>query len=152
MSNQSYYKDRLGFDPNEASLYEAGGSPHKGDRYTSTPVRQAQKHHHYGNGNGATPDRFQSPSRGSYDSPHEGTPSKKSRQQQQQQSQQSVNNSSYLSESQNQSVYEESLTQFKGTTTVMSMWEHFVDNTDFLGTLFDDQTRFARCVLCAVSV
>lgn len=130
MSNQSYYKDRLGFDPNDAaSLYDGGsggGSPVKGDRYTSTPVRQAQKHHHYGNGNG-TPDRYQSPGRG-YDS-HEGTPSKKSKQQQQQQQQ--ANNSSYLSESQNQSVYEESLTQFKGT---MSIWERFVDNWDILGT------------------
>lgn len=143
MSNQSYYKDRLGFDPNEASLYDgsSGGvdarSPVKGDRYTSTPVRQAQKHH-YGNGNG-TPDRYQSPARGGYDS-HEGTPSKKPKQQQQQQQQQSFgNNSSYLSESQNQSVYEESLTQFKGT---MSLWEHFVDNWDILGTTKDQ--RFAK--------
>lgn len=139
MSNQSYYKDRLGFDPNDATLYDAAGSPIKGsggvtggDRYTSTPVRQAQKHHHYGNGNG-TPDRYQSPSRGGYDS-HDGTPSKKSKQHQQSANYSSVsvsvNNSSYLSESQNQSVYEESLTQFKGT---MSLWEHFVDNWDVLG-------------------
>lgn len=142
MSNQSYYKDRLGFDPNDASLYDGnsgGGSPIKGDRYTSTPVqRQAQKHHHYGNGNG-TPDRYQSPGRGGgYDS-HEGTPSKKSKQHQQQQQQ--ANNSSYLSESQNQSVYEESLTQFKGT---MSVWEHFVDNNDIIGTITGREMRVQR--------
>ena len=145
MSNQSYYKDRLGFDPNEASLYDGhgGGTPVKGgERYTSTPTRQAAKHHHFGNGNGTTPtpDRYHSPARGGYDS-HEGTPSKKSRHQQ------SMNqSSSYLSESQNQSVYEESLTQFKGT---MSMWEYFVDNTDFIGTDISGETwwmcgRFAK--------
>lgn len=126
MSNQSYYKDRLGFDPNE-SLYDGSGGGRHGDRYSSTPVRQAQKHH-YGNGNGS-PHRHQSPAHGGYDS-QDGTPSKRSKQQQQQQQQQFANNS-YLNESQNQSVYEESLTQFKGT---MSIWEHFVDNWDILGT------------------
>lgn len=147
MSNQSYYKDRLGFDPNEAALYDGNGSPIKGgDRYTSTPVRQAHKHH-YGNGNG-TPDRYQSPGRGGNDS-HDGTPSKKSKQQQQQTqySSSSLNNSSYLSESQNQSVYEESLTQFKGT---MSLWEHFVDNWDILGT-YCNAKEHSRPKVCALN-
>lgn len=145
MSNQSYYKDRLGFDPNDA-LYDGSGSPLKGgggERYTSTPVRQAQKHH-YGNGNG-TPHRHQSPAagHGGYDS-HESTPSKRSKhQQQQQQNQQNQSQQhSYLNESQNQSVYEESLTQFKGT---MSLWEHFVDNWDILGI----HAQRSSCQVCA---
>lgn len=144
MSNQSYYKDRLGFDPNDA-LYDGSGSPLKGggggERYTSTPVRQAQKHH-YGNGNG-TPHRHQSPAagHGGYDS-HESTPSKRSKHQQQQNQQNQSQQHSYLNESQNQSVYEESLTQFKGT---MSLWEHFVDNWDILGI----RAQRSSCQVCA---
>lgn len=130
MSTQSYYKDRLGFDPKEA-LYDGpvkggkGGGGGGGGRNTSSSSSRHQNHHNHSNSS----NHFDQ-----YDSP-----AKKQKQQQQP--------GTYLNESQNQSVYEESLTQFKGT---MSVWEYFVDNWDIIGTWWWSR-NFNYQVLCASS-
>lgn len=136
MSSQSYYKDRLGFDPREA-LYDGpvkGGSRghSQNSQYTSSTAN--------GNDNYATP------------------PKKQKQQQQQQQSHQSQSHQSQSHQSLNQSQheqspqggYEDALTQFKGT---MSLWEHFVENTDIIGMLVKEskiqiQTKMHADVSC----
>lgn len=99
MSTQSYYKDRLGFDPREA-LYDG---PVKGSRGHS------QNSHYVSNGN----------------NDHYATPPKKHKQQHHASYQQSSHEPTP-----EQSGYEDALTQFKGS---MSVWEHFVENSDKLG-------------------
>lgn len=112
MTTQSYYKDRLGFDPREA-LYESADNVHSaGGRHSSSPAR----HHHHSSSH-------------HYQQYH---------QQVQQHSRISVspgNHYDYDSpaakkQRQSQGGYEDALTQFKGT---MSIWEYFIENTDMLG-------------------
>lgn len=107
MSTQSYYKDRLGFDPREA-LYDG---PVKGSRGHS------QTSHYVSNGNNTD---------------HYATPPKKQKQQNYQQS----SHAPYQQQQQHDQSpqvagYEDALTQFKGS---MSLWEYFVENSDKLGT------------------
>ena len=106
MSTQSYYKDRLGFDPREA-LYD--GAP------ASTTLKSAR-----GSSVGRTiNDTFNgSGSSNHYD--HHTSPAKKQKQQ---------HNNSNASNG-NQGGYEDALTQFKGT---MSVWNYFVENWDITG-------------------
>lgn len=90
MSTQSYYKDRLGFDPREA-LYD--GAPTS----QSTPLKSGSRAR-------SVPHHFTSPgnSNGSHYE-HNVSPSKKQKQ--------SNNNNS-------QGGYEDALTQFKGTMSL----------------------------------
>lgn len=111
MSNQSYYKDRLGFDPREA-VYDG---PVKSSRGHS------QNSHYVSNG-----------------SDHYATPSKKHKHQ---------HHAGYQQQHENtpQGGYEDALTQFKGS---MSLWEHFVDNSDKLGMSVEKiQTSCMECFL-----
>jgi hypothetical protein len=103
MSTQSYYKDRLGFDPREASY----DGPVKGSRGHS------QTSHYTATSNGNN-DNY-------------ATPPKKHKQQHQQ------HHASYQQQhdlTPQQGGYEDALTQFKGS---MSLWEYFVENSDKLG-------------------
>lgn len=103
MTTQSYYKDRLGFDPREA-LYESQSQV----RVTSRGHSQnhSQSHSHY-------TEQYASP-----------TKKHKNQQKEQQHSQQHQQSPAP------QGGYEDALTQFKGT---MSVWEYFVENTDKIG-------------------
>lgn len=103
MSTQSYYKDRLGFDPREA-LYD--GAPTSQSPSQKNGSRARSVPHQY---TGA------SPNNGNHYE-HSVSPSKK-------QKQSSNNNNS-------QGGYEDALTQFKGT---MSLWDYFVENWDITG-------------------
>jgi hypothetical protein len=108
MSTQSYYKDRLGFDPREA-LYDGpvkGGSRSHSREHSHTVHSQS----HYsstsnGNDHYATPPKKskQQNHHAAYQQQHEGTP---------------------------QGGYEDALSQFKGS---MSVWEYFVENSDKMG-------------------
>jgi hypothetical protein len=106
MSNQSYYKDRLGFDPREA-VYDG---PVKGSRGHS-------QNSHYSTSNG----------NGNGNGDYYATPPKKHKQQYQQ-----SHHASYQQQHEQspQGGYEDALTQFKGS---MSLWEFFVENSDKLG-------------------
>lgn len=130
MTSHSYYKDRLGFDPNEVQC-ESKSAPRKGSsstrHHTLTITRQhdqhhQQQHHHHS----ATPSHHSSasPARisispGSASLDHninaDTTPAKKAK------------HSSTLQMP--QGGYEDALTQFKGT---MSIWEYFIENWDIL--------------------
>jgi hypothetical protein len=89
MSTQSYYKDRLGFDPREA-LYEGQSQvPVKPSRshHTSHSQQQQSSSNHYNNGN----DLYQSPTKKHKNHQHSPSP---------------------------QGGYEDALTQFKGTMSI----------------------------------
>jgi hypothetical protein len=61
MSTQSYYKDRLGFDPREA-LYEGGAPVKGGSASRGHHANQSNNGHHYNNGHHHN-DSYQSPSK-----------------------------------------------------------------------------------------
>lgn len=103
MSTQSYYKDRLGFDPHE-DVYD--GAPIKVNG-NGTPQRGSLNNSHYTQHNISNHSSSYS------------TPSKKSK-----------HNFSATSTPGSKDGYEDALTQFKGT---MSCWEHFVENWDIIG-------------------
>ena len=125
MSTQSYYKDRLGFDPREAYDNNPGADQHDSLK-RSTPQRTVDRKHHspspysnngqyYNNGNGDN--------NGAYD-PYQ-TPPKRHRH--------SVSASPQIGNisATTQGGYEDALTQFKGTAS-RNMWEYFVESI-FLG-------------------
>lgn len=127
MSTQSYYKDRLGFDPREA-LYDGPSS------HSSTTVKSGSRsrvvHYsstsHHSNGN-------------QYDYHHSKSPAKKLKHSAQYHSSSSTSTmvsggNTIVSGNNNNSQadgYEDALTQFKG---MMSIWEYFVENWDITGT------------------
>lgn len=118
MSTQSYYKDRLGFDPREA-VYDG---PVKSSRSHSQTIQSSQTSQIYVSSNGGNHD-------------HYSTPTKKHKQQHQshQHAAYTSSGSSQQQQQQEQSQqggYEDALTQFKGS---MSVWEYFVENSDKLG-------------------
>lgn len=143
MSTQSYYKDRLGFDPREA-LYDGATSPPSTLKKTSI-------------GGGTTPRRnisvVDSPqhnnsSVGQYDG--HTSPAKKQRH-----SHHSNNgnnnspghhNTTTNNNNNSQGGYEDALTQFKGT---MSLWDFFVENWDITGMWGERNLRrpSVSCVL-----
>lgn len=112
MTTQSYYKDRLGFDPREA-LYENSTS-------TATSSRLHQYHHQQ---QYSVSQRMSiSPSGGGgvgidhqYSVVDSSPAAKKARQS--------------TSSLHPQGGYEDALTQFKGT---MSIWEYFIENWDIV--------------------
>lgn len=131
MSTQSYYKDRLGFDPREA-LYD--GAPSSQTSTVKSGSRSRTVHHYYSSttNNGGSPQQYDyqnnnnnisssnitSNITSNSHSHHSGSPSKR-----QKQSQGNINN--------NQGDgYEDALTQFKG---MMSLWDYFVENWDITG-------------------
>jgi len=119
MSTQSYYKDRLGFDPREA-LYDG-------------PVKGGARRHHSPSGGGGrnSHERYTSSTPTNNGNDHYATPpNKKHKQQQQQQQQHHVSYQSPPQDQGPQGGYEDALTQFKGS---MSLWEYFVDSTDKMG-------------------
>lgn len=120
MSTQSYYKDRLGFDPREA-LYDgitpptASSSPLKTSRGNSIGRTIVDNVHNHNNSGGGSNNNHHH----HYD--HHSSPAKKLKH----------HNSSINSNNNNsQGGYEDALTQFKGT---MSVWNYFVENWDIEG-------------------
>lgn len=139
MSTQSYYKDRLGFDPREAlydnnngdvspplkspqhhrhSLGRGGDGGHSG-----SPGYSGGKHYyHSSNNNGGSP----SPSNGGHGADYyiRTTPAKRHKH--------SFSGASPVTGSPlnvtSQGGYEDALTQFKGTH-LMTIWERFVWDT-----------------------
>lgn len=146
MSTQSYYKDRLGFDPRE-ELYD--GQPSSRSSTVKSGSRSRTVHHYYSSSSnggvtgvtsnvtavvggvtgvvgGATGvnsssrvDRVDSVDRYDY---HSSSPSKKQRQ-----SPSINNNNNTINQGDG---YEDALTQFKG---MMSLWDYFVENWDITG-------------------
>lgn len=106
MSTQSYYKDRLGFDPREP-IYDGPVKGSRGHSQTS----------HYVSNNGNNND-------------HYATPPKKHKQQHHQQSSHAPYQQQQHDQSPQVAGYEDALTQFKGS---MSLWEYFVENSDKMG-------------------
>lgn len=138
MSTQSYYKDRLGFDPREAlydnnngdvspplkspqhhrhSLGRGGDGGHSG-----SPGYSGGKHYYHSNNNGGSP----SPSNGGHGADYyiRTTPAKRHKH--------SFSGASPVTGSPlnvtSQGGYEDALTQFKGTH-LMTIWERFVWDT-----------------------
>lgn len=138
MSTQSYYKDRLGFDPREAlydnnngdvspplkspqhhrhSLGRGGDGGHSG-----SPGYSGGKHYYHSSNNGGSP----SPSNGGHGADYyiRTTPAKRHKH--------SFSGASPVTGSPlnvtSQGGYEDALTQFKGTH-LMTIWERFVWDT-----------------------
>ncbi|XP_055390510.1 dystonin isoform X38 [Condylostylus longicornis] len=121
MTTQSYYKDRLGFDPREV-LYEPGSTPTKGRSSSHQRISISPGGSGSGGGGGGGSSSggtyINNNDRNSmdrYDSPQ----AKRIKQ----------NYSIVDSNNHESSGYEDALTQFKGT---MSIWQYFVENWDIL--------------------
>lgn len=130
MTTQSYYKDRLGFDPREA-LYDTS----TGRSRRSTSGQHVEKHHittehhhqhhrkqreHHVNNN------HYSQQYNNHVEHHQSSASYNNQHHQSSASYGSVTKK----QKQSQDGYEDALTQFKGT-----MWELFVENWDIIGML-----------------
>lgn len=143
MTSQSYYKDVLGFDPNEGqyesstttttrrsgtrhihhqhhSSSSSSGTVVAGHHHTQHSHHSQQQHrshqHHHQTSSAASPARISiSPGGASLDHYADTSPAKKAK------------HSSALQNP--QGGYEDALTQFKGT---MSVWEYFIENWDIL--------------------
>lgn len=137
MTSQPYYKDRLGFDPNDAQYVSSTSTRRSGSRSSSHHHQNShshhshtQQHHHHTQQRSsshhsasathqpsASPARISiSPGGASLDHYADISPAKKAKQ-----------TTSALQ--QPQGGYEDALTQFKGTKSV---WEYFVENWDIL--------------------
>jgi hypothetical protein len=120
MSTQSYYKDRLGFDPREA-LYDGPVKGSRGHSQTS--------HYTASNGN----DNY-------------ATPPKKHKQQHQ--NQQHHASFQQQHESTPQGGYEDALTQFKGSMSLWEFFVENSDKLGMSdGVLGEKNTN--RCIVCA---
>lgn len=168
MSTQSYYKDRLGFDPREALYESSGGSNGNQPTMIKTGSRTSRivQHQQYGSSSSSV---HHSNGHGHGHDPHQGSPSKKSKHSSYS-STNAIQSASYVSggspggnisaniaaiiSSSNDQTdgYEDALTQFKGT---MSIWDYFVENWDVTGTI-KAQTNLSLecriCVACAFSI
>lgn len=141
MSTQSYYKDRLGFDPRE-TLYDNNNgevspplkSPQQrhsvsggGPGYSGTAAK-----HYYNNGGSPSPSGHNNNGGADY---YQRTPAKRQKH--------SFSGASPVTGSPlnvtSQGGYEDALTQFKGTE-LMTIWEHFVWDT--IGTSCGSHLRF----------
>lgn len=147
MSTQSYYKDRLGFDPREALYESSGGSTQSTTIKTGSRRIVQQQHyssttaHHSSNGS----------SGGNYYSTGGSPATKKSKHSVYSSSNTAISSASYVSGSPGAQIssniaainsnsnnqgdgYEDALTQFKGT---MSIWDYFVENRDASGMIME---------------
>lgn len=134
MSTQSYYKDRLGFDPHEA-LYDGAPSlqsptsQKSGSRARSVP-------HHFNNSGSAGNNN------GSH---YEHNVSRSGKSKLSNNNHSSIINSSGGSNNNlslnSQGGYEDALTQFKGT---MSIWDYFVENWDITGMFWIIGMRYVN--------
>lgn len=149
MSTQSYYKDRLGFDPREA-LYDNNN----GD--VSPPLKSPQQRHSgagvspgysgtkhfYNNGGSPSPSGFNNG--GSPDYYHRSPPKRHKH---------SFSGASPVTGSPlnvtSQGGYEDALTQFKGTE-LMTIWEHFVYDT--IGMSGWNHSRIGFVCSCFISM
>lgn len=153
MTSQSYYKDVLGFDPNEGQCESStitttrrsgsrhhhqqyvhhnssssSGGGHHHTQHSHHRSQQQQQHHHHQTSSSASPARISiSPGGASLDHYADTSPAKKAK------------HSSTLQ--QPQGGYEDALTQFKGT---MSIWEYFIENWDILRKSFCFSTPSAK--------
>lgn len=136
MTSQPYYKDRLGFDPNDAQYVSSTSTRRSGSRSSSHHHQNSHSHHSHTQHHhhtqqrssshhsasathqpSASPARISiSPGGASLDHYADISPAKKAKQ-----------TTSALQ--QPQGGYEDALTQFKGTKSV---WEYFVENWDIL--------------------
>lgn len=138
MSTQSYYKDRLGFDPREA-LYDGAPPSSQSSTTIKSGSRSRSVHHHYVSTASSSHQTANGNNNNHYDY-HNNSPSKKIK-----------HSAAYTSNTVVSSVgassgsainisssninsqadgYEDALTQFKGT---MSIWDYFVENWDITG-------------------
>lgn len=141
MSTQSYYKDRLGFDPREA-LYESSGGSTQSTTIKTGSRRVVQQQHY-----SSTTQAHHSNGSGGY---YSTSPAKKLKHSVYSSSNTAVSSASYvggspgaqiganiaaINSSNNQGDgYEDALTQFKGT---MSIWDYFVENRDATGMIIN---------------
>lgn len=159
MSTQSYYKDRLGFDPREA-LYESSGGSTQSTTIKTGSRRVVQQQHY----SSSTTQAHHSNGSGGY---YSTSPAKKLKQSVYSSSNTAISSASYVSGSPGAQIganiaainsnsnnqgdgYEDALTQFKGT---MSIWDYFVENRDVTGMILNTtQTMpprtFRVCVDC----
>lgn len=141
MSTQSYYKDRLGFDPREA-LYDGAPPSSQSSTTIKSGSRSRSVQHHYTSS--TTTSSSQQPANGNnnnnhYDY-HNNSPSKKIKHSAAYTSNTMVSgvgassgsaiNISGSNINSQADGYEDALTQFKGT---MSVWDYFVENWDITG-------------------
>ena len=137
MTSQSYYKDVLGFDPNETqyqsstttTTHRSGSRTHHHHQTHNSSSGNVGGHHHIHHAShhrseqhqsGASPARISiSPGGASLDHYADTSPAKKAKH-------------SYTQQ-QPQGGYEDALTQFKGT---MSIWEYFIENWDIMRKSF----------------
>lgn len=163
MSTQSYYKDRLGFDPREA-LYESSGGSNGGTQQTTTVktgTRRVVHHHQQQQQLYSSSTTTQQHSNGSGGGGGGGgyystSPAKKQKYSVYSSSNTAISSGNYVSGSPAANInaniaainsnsnnqgdgYEDALTQFKGT---MSIWDYFVENLDATGTIYTQFTRF----------
>lgn len=164
MSTQSYYKDRLGFDPREA-LYESSGGSNGGSQTIKTGTRRVVQQQHYSSTTHHSQHSQSQHSNGS-GGYYSTSPAKKLKQSVYSSSNTAISSGTYVtssggspganinanvaaitSNSNNQGDgYEDALTQFKGT---MSIWDYFVENWDASG-MIQTHLRF-QCVRVRVS-
>lgn len=140
MTSHSYYKERLGFDPNEAQYESSTTTRRSGSRSSNHHhhhhhhTQSRSSHHHHAasatHQSSASPARISiSPGGASLDHyAADISPAKKPK-----------HTSSALQ--QPQGGYEDALTQFKGT---MSIWEYFIENWDILRKSFRAPCRWSR--------
>lgn len=146
MSTQSYYKDRLGFDPREA-LYESSGGSNGGSTTIKSGSRRVVQQHHYSSSTTQQHSNGSSPAGGG--GYYSNSPAKKLKHSVYSSSNTAISSGSYVSGSPGANIganiaainsnsnnqgdgYEDALTQFKGT---MSIWDYFVENWDASGTI-----------------
>lgn len=152
MSTQSYYKDRLGFDPREA-LYDGAPPSSQSSTTIKSGSRSRSVQHHYTTST-TTSSSHQAANGNNnnnhYDY-HNNSPSKKIKHSAAYTSNTMVSgvgassgSAINISGSNNNSQadgYEDALTQFKGT---MSVWDYFVENWDITGMNNHTHTPYAR--------
>lgn len=137
MASQSYYKDVLGFDPNETQIKSSmkitkhqseSRSLHRDQNHKSSSgsvgshnnTQYATYHRLEKHQMGTSPARISiSPGGASLDHYADTSPAKKAKHS--------------FTQQQPQGGYEDALTQFKGT---MSIWEYFIENWDIMRKSF----------------
>lgn len=139
MSTQSYYKDRLGFDPREA-LYDGATPSSQSSTTIKSGSRSRTVHQHYTSTTSSSHQTANGNSNNNHYDYHNNSPSKKIKHSAAYTSSTVVSGGSVssgnainISGSNNNSQadgYEDALTQFKGT---MSIWDYFVENWDITG-------------------
>lgn len=139
MSTQSYYKDRLGFDPREA-LYDGAPPSSQSSTTIKSGSRSRTVHQQYISTTASSHQTANGNNNNNHYDYHNNSPSKKIKHSAAYTSNTMVGsvgasggnaiNISGSNMSSQADGYEDALTQFKGT---MSVWDYFVENWDITG-------------------